>query len=75
MNPALLGFIRALGVVVLAAILNYLGDVSHLTIILNPYTASIISALALALENSMESRTGNALFGAVESPMTLGKRQ
>ncbi len=73
-SPAVLGFIRAIGVVVLTAILAYLGDASHLTGVFTPYIAAIISGLALALENSIEAKSGNALFGAVKSPMMLGSR-
>jgi len=67
MSPSTLGFIRAIGTVVLMSVLTYLGDSAHLNGIVSATAATIISALALALEHSIESSTGNALFGAVRS--------
>ncbi len=64
MNPAILGFIRAVGVIALMAVLPYVGDASHLEGVFNPWVNGIISALALALENHIEGKTGKALFGA-----------
>lgn len=66
MNPAVLGFIRGIGVVVIAAALAYVGDVSHL-VFLSPTVATVIAALALSLENYIEGKNGNALFGAVKT--------
>jgi hypothetical protein len=65
MNPFVLGLVRGLGAVILAAVLTYLGDASHLTGVVTPYVATIIAALALALEGHIEGKTGAALFGAV----------
>lgn len=66
MKTALIGFGRGLGVVVLAAILAYVGDANNLSF-LSPVTASLIASVALALENAMESKNGKAFFGAVRS--------
>lgn len=67
MNPAVLGLIRGLGFAVLVAVLTFLGSATNLTGVLNPATASLVAALALALEHAIEARTGNALFGAVRT--------
>lgn len=64
MNPALLGFIRGLGTVVLTAFLAYLGDASHLNGIVSVGIAAVISSIALAIENSIAHSSGSALFGA-----------
>lgn len=61
-----LGFARGLGVVVLTAVLSYLGVVDHLAF-LPPWMAAIVSAAALAAEAGMEAKTGKALFGAVRT--------
>jgi hypothetical protein len=66
MNPATLGFVRALGTVALVAVLSYLGDAAHLSGIVSDSLATVIAALALGLEHSIESQTGNGLFGAVK---------
>lgn len=66
MKSALIGFARAIGVVVLTSVLSYVGVVDHLAF-LNPAIATIISALALALEHVVEASTGKALFGAVRT--------
>lgn len=65
MNPATLGFLRAIGTVVLMSVLTYLGDASHLNGILSATLATVISAFALAIEHSIAATTGTALFGAV----------
>lgn len=67
MNPSTLGFIRAIGVVVLVSVLTYLGDASHLSGIASEGLATLIAALALAVEHAIENSSGNALFGAVRS--------
>lgn len=63
MNPKLLGFLRALGVVVLTSVLAYLGDAAHLAPFVSTSVASLISAAALAWEHSIESKGNGALFG------------
>ncbi len=67
MSPALLGFIRGLGTIILMAVLTYLGDASHLNGIVSALGATLISGIALSIEHSIEGVTGNALFGAVRS--------
>lgn len=67
MNPALLGALRGLGLVVLVAVLTYVGDASHLTFISNPWIEALIASAALALEHQIEDKTGKALFGAAKT--------
>lgn len=63
---AFIGFLRAFGLVLLTAALTYLGDAANLAF-LEPQVALLISGIALAIEHAIESRTGNALFGAVRA--------
>lgn len=66
MSPALLGFLRGIGMVVLAAVLSYLGDEANLSGIVSASLATIVSGIALSLEHSLESKGKGALFGAVK---------
>jgi hypothetical protein len=66
-SPAVLGALRALGVVVLIAVLNWFGDATNLAGIFSPAVDSIIAMIALAIEHSMASQTGSALFGAIKT--------
>lgn len=65
MSPVILGFIRAIGTVVLMAVLTYLGNQANLNGVVDTGLAAIISGIALAIEHSIEAKTGKALFGAV----------
>lgn len=64
MPNAVIGLLRGVGFVALTAILTYLGDITHLSM-LTPTTATIISTLALGLEH-MFSKPGTAFFGSVK---------
>lgn len=64
--PGILGFIRAIGVVVITAVLSYIGVADNLSF-LNPATATLIAGLALAIEHIIEARTGSALFGVAKA--------
>ncbi len=66
LSPAVLGVVRGLGVLLLATTLSYFADASHLQGIVSPTVAAIIAAIVLGLEQHIESKTGNALFGAVK---------
>lgn len=68
MSPAILGFVRGLGTIILMSVLTYVGDASHLNGLVSAAGASIIAGLALALEHAIQNGTGNALFGAVRTP-------
>lgn len=65
LSPAKLGALRALGVVVLMAVLTFFGNTANLNGVFSTSVAAIISMIALALEHSLEASTGNAMFGAV----------
>lgn len=68
MNPqikqAFIGFARGAGFLALIAVLDYAGDVTHLTF-LGTY-APFVAVLALAAEHYL-SPSGTALFGAVKT--------
>lgn len=65
-SPALLGAIRALGVVVLMAALTWLGDATNLQGIFNPAVNAVISMIALAIEHALASGSSSAMFGMVK---------
>jgi hypothetical protein len=62
-SPALIGFLRGLGVVVLTAFLTYAGNATNLTF-LSPGTALIVAAIALFADHAL-SQPSTALFGSV----------
>lgn len=66
LSPAIIGFLRGLGMVALLAVLTYLGNAANLTGIVTPVLATLIASAALAFENSLTAKTGNALLGAVK---------
>lgn len=66
-SPALLGSIRALGILLLITALSFLGNVDHLHFLGNSFVEGIISMVALAIEHSIENKTGSALFGAIKT--------
>ena len=51
----------------LIAVLNWFGDATNLAGIFSPAVDSIIAMIALAIEHSMASQTGSALFGAIKT--------
>ena len=67
MSPAFLGFLRGLGVVVLASVLAYVGNATNLTNAgVTATVATLIAAIVSAVEQSMAAKTGNAVFGLVK---------
>ena len=66
-NPAVLGLVRGLGVVIGAAVLSYFADATHLQGIVSPPIAALIASLVLALEQHLEGKGKGSLFGAVKS--------
>lgn len=64
-TPAQKGFIHGIAIALLSAVLIYLGDASHLTMWVSVPTATLIAALAMAIEENIQSSTGKALFGTV----------
>ena len=57
------GFLKGIGVAILAAAVAYLSDPSHLTF-LSSGAALIVAGLASSLESYIKDQTGKALFGA-----------
>ena len=70
-SPALLGAVRALGVVLLMAALTWLGDATNLSGIFNPTVNAVISMLALAIEHSLAAGSGTAMFGTIRTGGTV----
>lgn len=64
-SPATLGLLRGIGTTILFAVLTYLGDASHLLGVFSPEVAAVIAGIVLAIEHSVENKTGGAFFGAV----------
>ena len=67
LNAAQLGFVRALGTIILMSVLSYLGDSAHLSGVVTVGAAGIISSLALSFEHMVEATGKGALFGMVKS--------
>lgn len=63
---AFIGFVRYVGAAALTAALAWLGDAANL-VFLPPAVAALIAAMALAVEHTIESSTGKALFGSVKA--------
>lgn len=66
LSPAWSGAIRSLGIVVLMSVLSWASVQANIVPLLGTVGAGIVVMLAAALENSIKSSTGNALFGAVK---------
>lgn len=58
------GFLRGLSFVVLIAALGYVGDLSNLTFLENPWIAGLIASIAAAIEHELENKKGKA-FGVI----------
>ncbi len=69
LSPAVTGAIRSVVSVAIfgavAAVLNFLGDSTHLQGVTNDSLALLIAAVASSLEHQMEAKNGTALFGSV----------
>lgn len=57
--------LQALGLVIIEAIFAFFADASNLGGLVNPQMASLVAAIALAIENSLYNKTGKSLFGTV----------
>ena len=64
MSQALIGFLRAIGLVVLLAVLAFLANATNLSGLVNPTVGSLIAVIALTLEHAF-SPAGTALMGSV----------
>lgn len=67
-SPTVAGFLKGLFIVIVLSIVSYLGNVAHLTGILNPMLATIVASVFSAIESKMKAKDdGNtAFFGAVK---------
>lgn len=61
------GFLRGVGLVLLVALLGYLGDRNHLSFIGNPVIVTLIVGLAASWEASIKASSGSGLFGATKT--------
>jgi len=66
-TPGWAGFIKGILAVLVLAAASYLGDVAHLTGVLNPVMATIVAGIFSGIESSLKSSSDGtkALFGAV----------
>ena len=67
MSPAVLGFFRAILVAVIMAVVTFLANAANLNGVVSGGLATLIAAVALAIEHSMASGTTTALFGTVST--------
>lgn len=63
MSTSTIGFLRALGMAVIYAVLVFIGDQTHLAF-LSPNVAAVVSYVALWLDHALEQGTGKALLGS-----------
>lgn len=66
MNYKLIGLLRVLGTIGILAVVQYLGDVSHLAPFMSTSLSVIVAGIAGIIEHMIEDNTGKALFGAVK---------
>lgn len=66
-SPAILGLLRAIGVMLVVSLVHFLGDAANLTPFMSSSVASIVAMISLAFEHSIEEKTGSALFGAIRT--------
>ena len=63
--PKLIGFLQALGLAIILALLSFLANATNLQGLVNPEMATLVAAVALAIENSINAKSGKSLFGLV----------
>lgn len=66
-SPVVLGILRALGVVVIVAVVGFFANAANLVPFVGEGLAGLIAMIALAVEHYLEAKNGTALFGAVRS--------
>lgn len=64
LTPAQIGALRALGVIILMAVLSWVANAENLNGLVGATAAGLLSMVALSLEHYF-SAPGTALFGAV----------
>lgn len=65
LTPAQLGALRGLGVIIVMAVLTWLGDASHLNGLVSAGTATLIAVFASSVEQHLSDGSATALFGTV----------
>jgi hypothetical protein len=70
MSPAVIGFLRAITVAIIMAVVSFLANAANLNGVVSGGLATLIAAVALAVEHSMAAGTTTALFGAVSTRWT-----
>ena len=66
-SPALLGALRALGVVIIISVLGWIGNATNLQGIFSPQVCTVVAMIALAIEHAFASSGTSALFGMVST--------
>lgn len=66
-SPSTAGFLKGLLIVVVLAVVSFLGDAAHLTGVLNPVLAALVAGVFSGIESKMKANTDGetGLFGAV----------
>ena len=66
-TPAFAGFVKGLLIVVVLAVVSFMGDQANLTGIMSPVLATLVASIFSSVESSMKAKSGGntALFGAV----------
>lgn len=64
-NPKTVALLQAIGLAALMGILAFLANSTNLSGLVNPEMATLVAAVALAIENSINAKSGRSLFGLV----------
>ena len=64
-NPKLIGFLQAIGLALILTVLSFLANAANLQGLVNPEMATLVAAVALAIENTINAKNGKSLFGLV----------
>lgn len=70
-SPALNGLLKGLLLVVILAVTSFFGDAAHLTPLVGNLIATLVAAVASAIESNIKDKTGNGLFGVVRVNRTI----
>ena len=67
-SPATAGFVKGLLIAVVLAVVTFVGNTANLEGLVTPAIATVIAAMASAIESSLKAKSGGstALFGAVK---------
>ena len=64
-NPKTVAVLQDIGLSALMGILAFLANTANLQGLVNPEMATLVAAIALAIENSINAKSGKSLFGMV----------